>query len=561
MELNDVRFEFISEYTLKSMKLKADKWAKLQGNDEYRQTILEFLEKPENNILIIYQNTAGQLQPSFDFPASIKAKAVYFSKKEKGMNVGKDNFKTALIYGDLSYSPLEQLSALVDEILVPLLSNSHNHEQWPAVVSQDVLRHVHKLKSDVFVIAGQVKGKTLLPLPVGSEQVSNAVEAEEKGEPFDRGLIHAIESVIIDWTHQIKSVLKRDSAQPLLEGHNPGPNVELDFWKSRAMNLECIFEQLHDVKVRRMAELLEKTHSSYFPAFKNIFKGVVAALEEARDINIHLKPLRRLLDDMEQFDFSELDKIIPAILHTVGLIWANSKYYCRAPRVIVLLQELCNMLIDMARLFLDPAEIFKSEAEEAHEKTRKAIEVCTCFKEQFEEIRKNIQKFFKEGQEVKQWEFANELVFTRIDQFVRRLRIVEDLFSTAMEFAKLEKVELGGIKGKMLSHQVVEIFAEFSEIFSVFGNRTYDGLDPTNREFVDDYNEFRERIADLDRRLASIVCQGFDDCPSTEAALKVLLKRISKVAFLYLKCFFNLRRTLINNQNVHNPEEAALIGA
>ena len=76
-------------------------------------------------------------------------------------------------------------------------------------------------------------------------------------------------------------------------------------------------------------------------------------------------------------------------------------------------------------MYLDPAEIFKSEAEEAHEKTRKAIEVCTCFKEQFEEIRKNIQKFFKEGQEVKQWEFANELVFTRIDQFVRRLRIVE----------------------------------------------------------------------------------------------------------------------------------------
>lgn len=70
-------------------------------------------------------------------------------------------------------------------------------------------------------------------------------------------------------------------------------------------------------------------------------------MEEARDITIHLKPLRRLLDDMEQFDFSELDKIIPAILHTVGLIWANSKYYCRAPRVIVLLQELCNMLIDM----------------------------------------------------------------------------------------------------------------------------------------------------------------------------------------------------------------------
>ena len=48
------------------------------------------------------------------------------------------------------------------------------------MVSQDVLRHVHTLKSNVFVIAGQVKGKTLLPLPVGSDQVSDAVEAEER---------------------------------------------------------------------------------------------------------------------------------------------------------------------------------------------------------------------------------------------------------------------------------------------------------------------------------------------------------------------------------------------
>ena len=47
-------------------------------------------------------------------------------------------------------------------------------------MSHDVLRHVHSLKSNVFVIAGQVKGKTLLPLPVGSDQVSDACEADER---------------------------------------------------------------------------------------------------------------------------------------------------------------------------------------------------------------------------------------------------------------------------------------------------------------------------------------------------------------------------------------------
>lgn len=116
MEFNDIRFEFISEYVLKTMKLKVDKWAKLVGNDEYRQHMIDFFEKQEHNILVIMQNNAGQLQPSYEFPSSTKSKSVYFMKKEKGINVGKDNIKTALTYGDLSYSPLDHLSALVDEV-------------------------------------------------------------------------------------------------------------------------------------------------------------------------------------------------------------------------------------------------------------------------------------------------------------------------------------------------------------------------------------------------------------------------------------------------------------
>lgn len=56
--------------------------------------------------------------------------------------------------------------------------------------------------------------------------------------------MHAIESVVIEWTHQIRDVLKKDSAQPLLEGLNPNPYTEMDFWKVKAQNLECIYEQV-----------------------------------------------------------------------------------------------------------------------------------------------------------------------------------------------------------------------------------------------------------------------------------------------------------------------------
>ena len=53
-------------------------------------------------------------------------------------------------------------------------------------------------------------------------------------------------------------------------------------------------------QVRKMAELLEKTQSSYYPSFKTLFTDVVNALTEAQDINLYLKPLMSHFEDFEQ---------------------------------------------------------------------------------------------------------------------------------------------------------------------------------------------------------------------------------------------------------------------
>jgi len=522
MESGDARIDYIAEYVLKTFKLKPDKWSKLINNEENKQMFIDFFEKQDNSQLIITLNNAGALIPTFGFPATSKNKSVYFLKKDKREAIGKDNFKAALAYGDISAAPLEQLSALVDEILVPLLSNNRNHENWPSVVSQDILRHVHQLKNNVYVISGQVKGRTLLPLPVGAEKAAFIENSQASNDAVDRTLLHAVESVIIDWAHQIQAVLKRDSAQPLLEGLQPGPFVELDFWNARASNLECIFEQLRDTKVRKMALLLERAQSSYFPAFKKMYRDVVSALDEAYDISTHLKPLRKHFEDFEQLDFPEINALIPPLFHVIGLLWSHSKFYCRPARVIVLLREIGNFLIELARTYLDPFEIFKNEPEEAMEKVKSCLAVLQQYKTEFENTRNSIDKFFKNDLPVKKWEFSNDLVFTRYDQFLERVQLVEDLFFISLEFSKLEKVEIGGVKGKVLSNEVVQVFNEFSEAISIFSQRTYDSLNPLDKTFVEDYKEFKKKIDDLDRRLAAIICQAFDDCSGVESAFKMV---------------------------------------
>lgn len=518
MEADDPRFQYLSEIILKTFKLKPDKWAKLLGNDEHKQVIADFFEKSDDHIICIELTNAGALIPSYEFPqGGGKNKSVYFVKKNKKDPITKNNYRGSLLFGDLSYSPLDQLSAIIDELLVPLLSNKNNHQNWPVVVSQDVLRHVHQLKNNVFVISGQVKGRTLLPLPVGSETIREAID-----DSYERNLVHSIESAIIDWAHQINKALKHCSAQPLLEGANPTPLVELDFWSARAVNLENIFDQLRDTKVQKMAEILKLTDSSYYPAFKKMYRDAVCALDEARDINMHLKPLRKHIEDIEQTEIPDLHLLLPPMMHCIALLWTNSKHYCNPGRIVVLLQEIGNLFIEIARNYLDPMELFKGESEECIAKVDCTLTILQEFKSQFETLRNSIEGYFKPGAVVKRWEFASDLVFTHYDHFIKRLQLVKDVFATAIEFSKLEKVEIGGMKGRILSHDVVQIFTEFQEYFAVFANSTYDALDPKDKGFIHNYFTFQSHIKDLDSRLAAIINQAFEDCSGIEAAFKLI---------------------------------------
>ena len=82
-------------------------------------------------------------------------------------------------------------------------------------------------------------------------------------------------------------ILKNCSAQPLLEGKNPGPLVELDFWNARRADLESIQDQLSESKVVKMSSLLQRSLSSYYPAFQDMLDAVQRAQAEATEIRYY----------------------------------------------------------------------------------------------------------------------------------------------------------------------------------------------------------------------------------------------------------------------------------
>ena len=83
-------------------------------------------------------------------------------------------------------------------------------------------------------------------------------------------------------------------------------------------------------------------------------------------------------------------------------------------------------------------------------------------------------------------------------------------------------MEIGGIRGKVLTQGIQKIHEQFKEFYGVFGNRTYDSMDPTDMRFLKDYEKFNSKVWSLDRKLGAILTRAFDDCIVSENIFKLL---------------------------------------
>lgn len=102
-----------------------------------------------------------------------------------------------------------------------------------------------------------------------------------------------------------------------------------------------------------------------------------------------------------------------------------------------------------------------------------------------------------------------------------------------MEFTKLERIEFSGLKGRLLSSRIIEIYSDFNEQFSLFSSKAYDVLEPEDKRFEVDYEQFRESIKDLDHRLSFTLSQAFEDCHNLDAIFKVSVKYTQHNAMIW----------------------------
>ena len=425
-----------------------------------------------------------------------------------------------MICGDFSDVPLEHFSMVANEVYLPLLQRTAVVQRWPEVLYKDVISNFHQMLANLYVTIGETHGSTLLPLP------PPAPEGDSAGGAGDQDRVHELENSIIVWTRQIKNILKADPEQELKAGRHVGPEVEVEFWKFKSSNLTSINDQLVGEKINSVVGVLEETKSAHVPAFRRLCDDVTAAMNEANSNVKFLEPLVPMLEKLRDGgDFEELAEGFHPIMHTIMLIWKHSTHYNSPSRLVVLMREICNDLIEKARDNVEPGSILEDDPQEAVDKLRTTISVCGYLKTAYFSYKTRVSVECPE----KPWRFQNSALFVRLDSFLERCHDILELVNTKLQYMKLEKIEVGGTKGKVLTTSVAQIYVDFCQAISKFdkiiqmnnADRTqgYDILEVEAKEFDDDFYEFRVAIKEMERRLGAVVTQAFDDCTVSSQAI------------------------------------------
>ncbi|KAJ1456226.1 dynein heavy chain, N-terminal region 1-domain-containing protein [Pelagophyceae sp. CCMP2097] len=352
----DERLEFIIGATVSSFGTDRAKFTKAFLTEDNLARVEAFFE--EESKMCIVLPPSCKVEEGFPSKLSNKGKSVIFLKQKAAPVSAKFPVAQQLLTMEVSgSSPFEHLELVASEVFLPVLSNPGNQLKWGEVAAREILDRFVAFLSSTTILCGHVKGETRLPMP-----------PDEQADANVKNRISLLEGAVITWTKQIKSVLKQDPESQLKLGRDPTPDVEIEFWKSKANNLNSIFDQLQSQRIRRVLRALDLAKSTYCTTFARLCKEVYTARLESNDNMKYLRTLEYWFGRLNaEDDFPGLQELFKPMLHIILLIWKNSKHYNTPARLVVLMREICNSLINQACKYVSGEQIFALiEADEAN---------------------------------------------------------------------------------------------------------------------------------------------------------------------------------------------------
>ena len=118
-------------------------------------------------------------------------------------------------------------------------------------------------------------------------------------------------------------------------------------------------------------------------------------------------------------------------------------------------------------------------------------------------------------------------LFLNLDDFINRCKELEQVINTNLNQQVLQNINIGGTKGDKFTKDIrfiMELFIETRKAFTSVDQDVMDVLDPdpeNRKKFQKDQNKFNTAMKHIDKRVASVICQSFDDNTTFSSRFKL----------------------------------------
>jgi dynein heavy chain len=414
-----------------------------------------------------------------------------------------------------------RMNALLNGPFLQVFCNPYNQRKWGEVQTSDLSTAANKLHFSSAAVEAQTRGEVALPRPMPDLVAHNALNKEANKNVT---CIATLESGIANWSKYMQKVLSTEPEGHFREGKHPTPDVEIEFWNIKAKKLDSILKQLQSNEWRQRLHALKKAESTYYEGFQKLCKDTYIAYNEAKDNVKFMAPLAKYLEplDLESVDLDDLRFEFPLILQCILMIWKHSKYYNTDRRISVLIQCICNALIQRVQGTISGQQLFDLlDNEEVRTGLIQLVEIIAVCDSLRETVRKCVANSAVECP-ANPWTVHDEALCDRLDAFRLRCSRILELFQTIVQFSRLPNVSMGGLNGAQQTNSTLEISHEFQRSANAFRSAAYSLFDVDAKQFDDDYKDFQSLLKGFEQRVASIISHGIDDTAPILGKFKVL---------------------------------------
>ncbi|BHF75291.1 Dynein heavy chain 5, axonemal [Sparganum proliferum] len=242
-----------------------------------------------------------------------------------------------------------------------------------------------------------------------------------------------------------------------VEREQTGPHGEFKFWKCQMTRMNSLVEELARPDIINVLAILSMVQSNVTP------KTMISRM--------------------------------PNLMKALSLIYQCSTFYNTYSHMTVLLVKITNQIIETCKRYLTnnhTKSIWDQDSSEIIKRMTECIEINLAYQNAYRETRKGML----ESNAKRVFNFSEVQIFGNMNLFTQRLDYLTRVLKTLEQYSVLRTFVLEGKEA---------LISRLDRINALIVSKKYDYLDHRNPLFEADYEDFKDKIAEVHAVLTGII--------------------------------------------------------